>query len=1021
GNEASEGGGIYVANDGTTIKSCNITGNNATSSGDGVYVERDIDYEFNITGKCVIKDNDGNKASSNVYMADSIGRNSNVGIEGLMTGSDVHIGFRDPINGMEVSQFPGTYDTRWLTCDNDNMHFEWDRSTRHLYLREGSKPEPGKGKTKVNAGTVNDAGNYGDYKLIQGYLEHGDSLDATLDTDVKFFYSDGYFDQGRSPEVYNDHLATTSLNFAMSSINTSYGGTDDYKGKHEAVRQFLADIGCDDQDIYVNDFYTQRPTTKSIGVAIAKKKLVKSGDEDTGKILIPVAIRSAAYELEWVNNAMLGTSGEAAGFSSAATTAMNELEKYIAKNKLEEELEKGNVKFWIVGYSRGGATANLLSKRVIDKYGVKNSVYAYTWATPIGGEKGQNSSKYYSIHNCLNYADLVPLVAPSKMGFVRYGVDHYIPGTNAGEPANYKDEEENTCVADNTPLITKTNAYNRQRDKMLNQLTMVDSTKFFDDYFHPAYVSTQVIDLLFGLNLFVPGGNGDITAEKFERDLINALQDNTDAFSTRKSYAETVYTLNSKKYNTAESAVGEILGLVFGGDDLDDFITDASTFANYFPTVDPSETSLGDLYDDLLGDWHTLTEQEKESYKTILYDKLAETGALQHLTDDQRTALGTNFPVLLNLALQFEDGDFYNKEKRYGVDQNAVLAGTAAYNLGRLIPNHYSEVYLAWTRTYDDFYNDETEEFEIVKPETINKPAARVVKRTAKDSPDKPEYKMLSAEKVNILKGDTRVILDADHSLAPEGKNTSGEAIYYTLKNEKTGVTSPEQIYRGGVDLILDNPEGTEYTLTAYAMQYNKKSKSETFRLLVEDPRHKVKVDGKKFFYDEGVSVSVAADPKEGKVFDHWEATMTRVGSDADRTLNLTGSDTEAVKVAKMMFGDDYGSEIFNDEILQFTMPVVGEELSREDYENYDLEFRAVYADRISSITVTDITSGGNPALPAAGQNLPDSMVFEGDAGEMGISTNKTDNIQWSYEYKGNTVSASGEAYNSTEYTATVV
>ncbi|MCQ2545888.1 MAG: lipase family protein, partial [Clostridia bacterium] len=941
---------------------------------------------------------------------------------GLMTGSDVHIGYKDPKDGRQISYNPGTYDARDLTCDNENMHFEWDRSTRHLYMREGPNPEPGAGKTEVPAGTVNNAGSYGDYKLIQGYFEHGDSLDATLDTDVKFFYSDGYFDDGRDPKEYNNHLATTSLNFAMSSINTSYGGTADYKGKHEAVRQFLADIGCDEQVIYVNDFYTQKPTTKSIGVAIGSKKLVKADGTETGKILIPVAIRSAAYELEWVNNAMLGTSGEAAGFSSAATTAMNELQKYIAKNNLQEELDKGNVKFWIVGYSRGGATANLLSKRVIDKYGDKNSVYSYTWATPIGGEEGKNSSKYYSIHNCLNYADLIPLVAPSRMGFVRYGVDHYIPGTKAEKPENYKDEEANTCVADNKPLVTKKDAYNQQRNEMHKQLAMVDSTKLFDDYFHPAYVSTEPVDLLFGLSFIYPGGNGDITAEQFERDLINALQNNTDAFSTRNKYAETVFTLNSKKYNTAESAVGDVLGLVFGGDDLDDFITDASTVVNYIPAISASEMSLQDIYDDLLGDWHTLTEKEKESYTTAIYDKLAETGALTHLTDEQRTTLKTNFPVLLNLALQFEDGDYYNKEKRYGMDKNAVLAATAAYNLGRLVPNHYSEVYLAWTRTYDDFYDQETQEFEIVKPDTIHKPAAKIVKKTSKGSPDKPEYKMMSAENVNILKGDTRVILDADNSSAAEGKNTSGEAIYYTLKNENTGVEVKDQIYRGGVDLILDSAEGTEYTLEARAMQYNKESQPVTFRFKVEDLRHKVRIDDKEVFYDEGTEATAAAVAKEGKVFNHWNVTMTRVGEDASGTLDLTGTDTEAVKVAKMMFGDDYGSEIFKDEILPFIMPVVDDKtLSYEDYENYDLEFRPVYADRISNITVTDIASGDTAALPAAGQNLPDSMVFKGDAGEMGISTNRTDNIQWSYEYKGNIVSASGEAYNSTEYTATVV
>ncbi len=52
-----------------------------------------------------------------------------------------------------------------------------------------------------------------------------------------------------------------------------------YYNKHAAARQFFADIGCPDQNIYVNDYNLVKPGTDSIGVAIASKELEKIGED----------------------------------------------------------------------------------------------------------------------------------------------------------------------------------------------------------------------------------------------------------------------------------------------------------------------------------------------------------------------------------------------------------------------------------------------------------------------------------------------------------------------------------------------------------------------------------------------------------------------------------------------------------------------------------------------------------------------------------------------------------------------
>ena len=94
-----------------------------------------------------------------------------------------------------------------------------------------------------------------------------------------------------------------------------------------------------------------------------------------------------------------------------------------------------------------------------------NKVFAYTFEAPQGGadsaEKLSDKTSYYSIHNVINKTDVVPLVGPTRMGLKRYGVDHYIPGGEAGEvkvttknvAGAYSGKETVTTYADNSNYI----------------------------------------------------------------------------------------------------------------------------------------------------------------------------------------------------------------------------------------------------------------------------------------------------------------------------------------------------------------------------------------------------------------------------------------------------------------------------------------------------------------------------------------------------------------------------------------
>ena len=79
--------------------------------------------------------------------------------------------------------------------------------------------------------------------------------------------------------------------------------------------------------------------------------------------------------------AMLELGGSVIGFSDAANQVYGHIRNYIANYGLSEKAASGKVKFWVVGYSRAGATANLTAKRLVDSYAeVGNQVYGKSTA-----------------------------------------------------------------------------------------------------------------------------------------------------------------------------------------------------------------------------------------------------------------------------------------------------------------------------------------------------------------------------------------------------------------------------------------------------------------------------------------------------------------------------------------------------------------------------------------------------------------------------------------------------------------
>lgn len=241
------------------------------------------------------------------------------------------------------------------------------------------------------------------------------------DNDIEFRYSDGFF--LTDPTEFDPHLATMSD--IMANASSTYVENGDWSNGGKTIMDLLEK--CKFEFVEVSDTYLVKPTTDSIACAIGSKDIETAGGLEK---VVSITIRSANYDSEWSSNVTLGTEGEAKGFADSADRVMRYLSSYLGEHPdIADRLEEGKANIWLQGFSRGGAVANLTAKRLIDKYQDKgNEVYAYCLEAPQGGiaEMERSDRDYSSIHNIIDPNDLVTYVAPSAMGFKRYGVDHYV-------------------------------------------------------------------------------------------------------------------------------------------------------------------------------------------------------------------------------------------------------------------------------------------------------------------------------------------------------------------------------------------------------------------------------------------------------------------------------------------------------------------------------------------------------------------------------------------------------------------
>ena len=277
---------------------------------------------------------------------------------------------------------------------------------------------------------------------------------------TNFTYSDDYFNS--SSTNYDHELATMSLKLAMAAFglnqdeNRNKYDWDNFGERTSNIRALLGDNdasgfgGMGFKNVRPMG-YDRRPENKnSIAATFAHRTI--SGSE-----MIVIAVRGGLYEREWGDNFRLGQTGnesEHKGFATSRDTVMGYLKKYLEDLIQTNEIRQtSKLKFWITGYSRGAAVANMVAAKLTEEGKIlslpfnisKGVVYAYCFATPKNS-RNATSVGFENIFNIINPTDPVPRFAFGKEDwnngnmpfldlwkFDRYGITKFLTAPNDGD------------------------------------------------------------------------------------------------------------------------------------------------------------------------------------------------------------------------------------------------------------------------------------------------------------------------------------------------------------------------------------------------------------------------------------------------------------------------------------------------------------------------------------------------------------------------------------------------------------
>lgn len=598
------------------------------------------------------------------------------------------------------------------------------------------------------------------------------NLASDRDVESTCYYTDGYF--LIDSEVYNNHLSTMSMCFALTTWSRSPESKANWSleisggGNHRAQNAYDLLVGqLGFEDFALSDDWKGSPGKDTIGAVAASKMLTD------GSRLIALGVRGGGYTQEWAGNFTVGKEGDHAGFAEAKEKVLAFLKDYISSTGIT-----GDIKLWIVGYSRGGCVAGMVAGELNKDSTLLSEVslahddlFCYTFEAPQGSLRSATAvGDHTNIHNIVNLNDIVPMVAPSDWGFDRYSSDRYLPSAATSDDwlADYMemiefyytfietDKDGNVFVPeysvkenckqfvlelhwdnfgfDGEPMIKK-------RDYFVPmQMVLNDSTDFIfgalaedrEDY----YLNLQagIRQLLAIVEAESPEDAIDSEARTISaQELLKILEDELIEKERIYDIVKPMYAFNLDSYDTRVDKVKA---------NLDAFIQEVLTDSDLFGTV-IFVANLKDTLSDIL--WR-----------------------------------------ILEMTLE----DLYHKDVQSL--KNVISFFSVLRNVGRA---HYSEVALSWLMSQDSYYNPE-----ISDTYDCSMPSSRVIRINC--PVDVKVYRVRTGELVAAITDD--VAQDISSSIYA----------YLTPDGEKTIVLPPDAEYSIEITATAD---GTfNYTISEY-------------------------------------------------------------------------------------------------------------------------------------------------------------------------------------------------------------
>lgn len=217
-------------------------------------------------------------------------------------------------------------------------------------------------------------------------------------------------------EMFSQDAFTYQHGLCQASLSLAQAAFGDAEGRQSLIVPYLTDLGFHAVETCQYDVTAE----DSIGTAMGWRYL---DCFETPAPLVVIAVRGGYYGDEWLSNFNVGDGSVHAGFLSAARQTLSRVRDYLTATGLENEA----VRFWLTGYSRGAAVANLTAALLVEEgIAFEGGTYAYTFATPRT-VRGELKGLHPFIFNIVNPNDLVPMMPLAAWDYGWYGRTLYLP------------------------------------------------------------------------------------------------------------------------------------------------------------------------------------------------------------------------------------------------------------------------------------------------------------------------------------------------------------------------------------------------------------------------------------------------------------------------------------------------------------------------------------------------------------------------------------------------------------------